>query len=91
MGMLGSFSCPDCGYRNESVSEIIEMGKAHSETHEAKQSSFRDTLNFPCPQCGSTTKSENDLAKVKLAGWIVLGIVITALVYYLDLLELIGL
>ncbi len=47
-----------------------------------------------CPHCFyhlSTTKSENDIAKMKLAGWIVLGIVIIAPVYYLDLLEFIGL
>ena len=89
MGMLGDFIYPDCGYRS---SEVIEMGKAHVESHEAKGSSIRDMLDFPCPQCGSTTNPfEIDLAKVKLAGWMVLGIVIITLVYYLDLLELIGL
>ena len=46
-----------------------------------------------CPQCGSTTHSDvgQGVKRMKLVGWIVLGIVIIALVYYLDLLELIGL
>ena len=91
MGILGDFICKDCGYR----APYSELAEAHVESQEAKGSSFRDMLkNFTCPQCGSTTNSETDPAKVKrmkLAGWIVLGIVIIALVYYLDLLELIGL
>ena len=83
MGMLGDFICPDCGYRS---SEVLEMVEAHMESHEAKQSSLRAMLDFPCPQSGSTTVSEQfdaKLKKMKLAGWIVLGIVIIALVYYL--------
>jgi predicted RNA-binding Zn-ribbon protein involved in translation (DUF1610 family) len=91
MGILGDFICKDCGYR----APYSELAEAHVESQEAKGSSFRDMLkNFTCPQCGSTTNSETDPAKVKrmkLAGWIVLGIVIIALVYYLDLLEFIGL
>ncbi len=91
MGILGDFICKDCGYR----APYSVLAEAHVESQEANGSSFRDMLkNFTCPQCGSTTNSETDPAKVKrmkLAGWIVLGIVIIALVYYLDLLKLIGL
>ena len=94
MGILGDFICPDCGYRAPNS----ELADAYMESHEAKGSSIRDIVlesplfkALPCPQCGSTTGSENDQAKMKrwqkLAGWIVLGIVIFVLAYYLDLLK----
>ena len=102
--ILGDFICPDCGYRTAVRSELAKDVdiKAYMESREAEGSSIRDMVlesplfkALPCPQCGSTTGSENDQAKMKRwtkrAGWIVLGIVIFALVYYLDLLELIGL
>ena len=100
MGILGDFICPDCGYRTAIRSELAKDVdiKAYMESHEAKGSSIRDIVlesplfkALPCPQCGSTTGSENDQAKMKrwqkLAGWIVLGIVIFVLAYYLDLLK----
>ena len=95
MGILGDYICKDCGYR----APYSELAEAHIESQEAKGLSFRDMVkSFTCPQCGSTTVGEQVDAKfkkmkrrMKLAGWIGLGIVIIALVYYLDLLELIGL
>ena len=90
MGIFGDFICPDCGYRS---SEVIEMVQAHVESHEAKQLSAKifHSLppSFPCPQCGSTAQSDvgQGVKRMKLVGWIVLGIVIIALVYYLDLLK----
>ena len=100
MGILGDFICPDCGYRTAVRSELAKDVdiKAYLESREAEGSSIRDIFlesvlfkALPCPQCGSTTGSENDQAKMKrwqkLAGWIVLGIVIFVLAYYLDLLK----
>ena len=97
--ILGDFICPDCGYRTAVRSELAKDVdiKAYMESREAEGSSIRDIFlesvlfKYPCPQCGSTTGSENDQAKMKrwqkLAGWIVLGIVIFVLAYYLDLLK----
>ena len=87
MGILGDYICKDCGYG----APYSELAEAHIESQEAKGLSFRDMVkSFTCPQCGSTTHSEIDPAKVKrmkLVGWIVLGIVIFVLAYYLDLLK----
>ena len=86
MGILGDFICKDCGYR----APYSVLAEAHVESQEAKGSSFRDMLkNFTCPQCGSTTHSDVGQAvkRMKRAGWIVLGIVIFVLAYYLDLLK----
>ena len=102
--ILGDFICPDCGYRTAVRSELAKDVdiKAYMESREAEVSSIRDFViesplfkALPCPQCGSTTGSENDQAKMKRwrkrwtkrAGWIVLGIVIFVLAYYLDLLK----
>ncbi|GIS80070.1 MAG: hypothetical protein CM1200mP14_16360 [Gammaproteobacteria bacterium] len=98
--ILGDFICPDCGYRTAVRSELAKDVdiKAYMESREAEGSSIRDMVlesplskALPCPQCGSTTGSENDQAKMKRwtkrAGWIVLGIVIFVLAYYLDLLK----
>ena len=90
MGILGDYICKDCGYR----APYSELAEAHIESQEAKGLSFRDMVkSFTCPQCGSTAQSDvgQGVKRMKLVGWIVLGIVIIALVYYLDLLELIGL
>ena len=100
MGILGDYICPDCGYRTAVRSELAKDVdiKAYMESREAEGSSIRDMVlesplfkALPCPQCGSTTGSENDQAKMKrwqkLAGWIVLGIVMCVLAYYLDLLK----
>ena len=104
MGILGDYICPDCGYRTAVRSELAKDVdiKAYMESREAEGSSIRDMVlesplfkALPCPQCGSTTGSENDQAKMKRwrkrwtkrAGWIVLGIVIFVLAYYLDLLK----
>ena len=86
MGILGDYICKDCGYR----APYSELAEAHIESQEAKGLSFRDMVKrFTCPQCGSTAQSDvgQGVKRMKLVGWIVLGIVIIALVYYLDLLK----
>ena len=86
MGILGDYICKDCGYR----APYSELAEAHIESQEAKGLSFRDMVkSFTCPQCGSTAQSDvgQGVKRMKLVGWIVLGIVIIALVYYLDLLK----
>ena len=86
MGILGDYICKDCGYR----APYSELAEAHIESQEAKGLSFRDMVkSFTCPQCGSTAQSDvgQGVTRMKLVGWIVLGIVIIVLAYYLDLLK----
>ena len=86
MGILGDYICKDCGYR----APYSELAEAHIESQEAKGLSFRDMVkSFTCPQCGSTAQSDvgQGVKRMKLVGWIVLGIVIFVLAYYLDLLK----
>ena len=86
MGILGDYICKDCGYG----APYSELAEAHIESQEAKGLSFRDMVkSFTCPQCGSTAQSDvgQGVKRMKLVGWIVLGIVIFVLAYYLDLLK----
>ena len=86
MGILGDYICKDCGYR----APYSELAEAHIESQEAKGLSFRDMVkSFTCPRCGSTAQSDvgQGVKRTKRAGWIVLGIVIFVLAYYLDLLK----
>ena len=78
MGILGDYICKDCGYG----APYSELAEAHIESQEAKGLSFRDMVkSFTCPQCGSTAQSDvgQGVKRMKLVGWIVLGIVIFVL------------